>query len=154
MGYKYKGSINLNSQCRECGALHEADQTCQDDFHQMLFWENEQPELGEVHHLMVLCYHLQHPSLYSAEGLAYARGLLADFVERGLSPADVRRRSREQVASGNRSWSVTARPGNQGAYERPVVWTMTAVDIVDGGAEAYCANVRAWASAVYEALTQ
>ena len=75
-----------------------------------------------------------------------------NFIERGLSPADVRRRNREQVASGNRSWSVTARPGNQGAYERPVVWTMTAADIVEGGAEAYCANVRAWARAVYEAL--
>ena len=120
----------------------------------MLFWENERPELGEVHHLMVLCYHLQPPSLYSAEGLAYARGLLADFIERGLSPADVRRRNREQVASGNRSWSVTARPGNQGAYERPIDWTMTAVDIVEGGAEAYCANVRALARTIYEALTQ
>lgn len=142
----------MNIQCHECGALHEANRTCQDDFHQMLFWENERPELGEVHHLMVLCYHLQHPSLYSAEGLARARGLLADFIERGLNTAEVRRRNREEVASSNRSWSVTARPGNQGAYERPIVWTMTAADVVAGGAGAYGDNVRAWARAVYDAL--
>ena len=56
--------------CSECGETLADGRTCADDFHQLLFWENERPELGEVHHLLVLCYHLQHPSLYSAEGLA------------------------------------------------------------------------------------
>src|SRR5512145_2930017 len=68
----------------ECNAPWQEGQTCQDHFHQMLFWENEHPPLGEVHHLMVLCYHLQHPSLYAPEGLEYAKGLLVDFIERGL----------------------------------------------------------------------
>ena len=139
--------------CAECGATHVDGQTCRDDFHQMLFWENEDPARGVVHHLMVLCYNLQHPSLYSREGLAYAHALLAEFVERGLSPAEVRNQNREQVASGNRSWSITARPGNQGVYERPVKWTMTAGDVVAGGAEDYCENVQAWARAVYQSLT-
>lgn len=143
----------LNSQCPECGAIHEAAHTCRDDFHQMLFWENERPELGEVHHLMVLCYHLQHPSLYSAEGLAHARGLLAEFIERGLSPAEIRRRHREQVASGQRDWSITARPGNQGAYERPITWTMTAADVVASGPDRYPDAVRGWAKAVYTELS-
>lgn len=120
----------------------------------MLFWENEDPARGEVHHLMVLCYHLQHPSLYSAEGLAVGRQLLTDFVERGLSPEEVRRDNRERVDSGKRGWSITARPGNHGAYERSIVWTMTAGDVVAGGAEAYCENVRAWALAVHDALMQ
>jgi hypothetical protein len=140
--------------CPECGALWIDRQTCRDDFHQMLYWENEDPARGEVHHLMVLCYHLQHPSFYSREGLAHARRLIADFVERGQSPEEARRHNREQVASGQRAWSVTARPGNQGAYERPIRWTMTAADVVAGGAEGYCENVRAWAKSVNNNLNQ
>ena len=71
--------------CPECGASWTNGQTCDDYFHQMLFWEVENPGDGaEVHHLMVLCYHLQHPSLYSPAGLSEARRLLAEFVERGL----------------------------------------------------------------------
>ena len=89
--------------CPECGAEWRADQTCQDDFHQMLFWEAENPALGEVHHLMVLCYYLQHPSLYSPEGLEYARGLLIAFVEHGAAPQDIRRQNSAQLSSQTRA---------------------------------------------------
>jgi hypothetical protein len=143
-----------SSICPECGASYAKGQTCRDYFHQMLFWENDDPARGEVHHLMVLCYHLQHPGLYSAEGLRYARQLLVDFVERGLSPEEARRRNRDRVNSGRRDWSITARPGNQGAYERSITWTMTAADVVAGGAEAYCENVRAWAESVSKNLKE
>ncbi len=105
----------MQLECPECDAILSNGRTCADDFHQLLFWENERPELGEVHHLMVLCYHLQHPSLYSTEGLAHARQLLADFVAGGLSPEEARRRQRAAVASGNRKWSVTAREGMAGS---------------------------------------
>lgn len=77
------------SACPECGAAWVGQKMCQDDFHQMLFWEAENPAYGEVHHLMVLCYHLQHPSLYSPEGLTEARKLLAEFVEREIGRAHV-----------------------------------------------------------------
>ncbi len=118
----------------------------------MLFWESEDPTRGEVHHLMVLCYHLQHPSLYSAEGLATARGLLADFIEHGLSPEEARKKNSGRVASGARDWSITARPGNQGAYDRPIRWTMTAADVVAAGAGDYVENVRTWARATHADL--
>lgn len=137
------------SSCPECSAAWEAAITCRDHFHHMLFWENDVPARGEVHHLMVLCYHLQHPSLYSAAGLAYARGLLDEFVVRGQNPQAVRRRNRPQVDSGRRDWSITARPGDHGAYEPPVTWTMTAADVVAGGAENYVENVRTWARAIH-----
>ena len=55
----------------------------------MLFWEAEKPSLGVVHHLMVLCYHLQHPHLYSPEMLLEARRMLADFVVGSVSPPSV-----------------------------------------------------------------
>ncbi|MBP9502858.1 MAG: hypothetical protein KBF17_11920 [Candidatus Promineofilum sp.] len=129
-------------------------QTCRDHIHQMLYWENEDSSRGVVHHLMVLCYHLQHPSFYSVEGLALSRQLLVDFVERGLSLWEARRNNRERVASGKRDWSITARPGNQGAYERPITWTMTAADVVAAGAERYCECVRLWAREINDSLCQ
>ena len=140
------------SPCSECGAPLADGRTCADDFHQLLFWENERPELGEVHHLMVLCYHLQHPSLYSAEGLEHARQLLADFVAGGVSPEEVRRRQRAAVDSGGRGWSVTARPGNYGSYERSPVWQLRAQDVVAGGPDHYPENVRRWAGAIVRGL--
>ncbi len=89
----------------------------------MLYWESERAENGEVHHLAVLCYYLQHPSRYSPEGLAHAQGLLKDFLDRGLSPQEVRRKNRESVDSGSRTWKVTARPGMGASYPRPPRWT-------------------------------
>lgn len=142
------------SPCSECGAPLASGRTCADDFHQLLFWENERPALGEAHHLLVLCYHLQHPSLYSAEGLAHARQLLADFVAGGLSPEEARRRQRAAVASGNRHWSVTAREGNRGQYARRPDWSMTVGDVVAGSIDNYVANVRAWASHIHQVLVQ
>lgn len=118
----------------------------------MLFWEAEFPALGEVHHLMVLCFHLQHPQLYSPAGLAYAQQLLDQFVEQGAEPAEVRRRHRGQVDSSNRSWKITGTPVSYGKYDHPVVWPITAVDVVAGGPENYCQSVRDWAQSVYQAL--
>jgi hypothetical protein len=138
--------------CPDCGAAITHGLTCQDHFHQMLYWEAEDPTRGEVHHLMVLCYHLQHPGRYSPEGLIHAQGLLEDFVVRGISPAEVRQRNRDQVASDQRTWKITARPDAHGAYDRPIAWTMTAADVVAGGADRYCDNVRLWTRSVYEAV--
>src|SRR5678815_2117379 len=141
----------LNS-CPECHAQREAGTTCQDDFHQMMFWEAEKPSLGVVHHLMVLCYHLQHPSMYSLDGLNNAKTLLIDFVARGLAPHIVRQQNRHHVDAGNRQWKITARPGMEGAYTYPVTWTMTARDVVAGGMDHYIENVNAWAQSVLESL--
>jgi hypothetical protein len=105
-----------------------------------------------VHHLMVLCYHLQHPSLYSAEGLRHSRQLLAEFVAGDLSPEEARQRQKAAVASGKRNWSITAREGNHGRYERQPAWTMTVGDIVAGGIDNYVARVRTWAESVDRTL--
>ena len=138
--------------CPECGATWIGAQICKTHFHQMLFWEAEYPALGEVHHLMVLCYHLQHPSLYSPEGLTEARRLLMEFVERGASPAEVRKRNRAWVDSSQRDWKITTTATSDGSYDPPIQWTMTVIDVVAGGADHYCANVRQWAQAINEAL--
>jgi hypothetical protein len=138
--------------CPECGAAWQEGQTCQDHFHQMLFWEAEYPAYGvEVHHYMVLCYHLQHPSLYSAEMLSNAVKMLGEFVA-GVSPQVMRQRLRPQVDSGKRDYKITARPDSYGAYAHPVQWTMTAADVTAGSVHDYPDNVRAWAGAMWEDL--
>jgi hypothetical protein len=48
--------------CPECGAAWPDAITCQEHFHQMLFWENERPDLG-VHHLMQV-HHLRIESAF------------------------------------------------------------------------------------------
>lgn len=138
-----------NFTCPSCGAVWpSAKQACQEAFHQMLFWENEDPRNGAVHHLAVLCYHLQHPELYSPEGLRYGLGLLVDFVEHGKNPAELLRHSRAQVDSNRRKWKVTAHPGAFGGYPHPVSWSMTTSDVLAGGIENYVESINRWATAV------
>lgn len=138
--------------CPECGAVWNEGKTCEENFHHMLFWEAENASYGEVHHLMVLYYHLQHPHLYSSEGLNGAIQLLADFVERGISPQDARRQQHEVVNSHNRTWKIKGTPAAHGVYDPPIHWTMTSADVIANGVEQYCASVRAWARAVHEGI--
>lgn len=138
--------------CPECGAAWQDGKTCQDDFYQMLAWEHENPGYGEVHHLMVLCYHLQHPSLYSPEGLRGAIRLLADFLERGLTPEQVRKRDRAVVNSHERTWKIKGTSASHGVYAPPMQWTMTAANVIAGGVENYCDSVRTWAQSMFEPL--
>ena len=129
------------------------DQTCETYFHQMLFWEAENPAYGaEVHHLTVLCYSLQHPSWYSPAGLKEARHLLAEFVEQGASPGEVRQRNQARVDSSRRDWKITGTVASHGVYDPLVRWTVTAADVVAGGSENYCDNVRIWAKSIDEML--
>lgn len=128
-------------------------EACIDLFYAMLYWENEDPALGTVHHLMVLCYYLQHPATYSAQGFAQARHLLADFIVHGLSPQEVVRRERRTVDSHERNWPISARPGNEGQPGFPANWTMTAADVILAGRAAYRESVQQWAAAVHEVLT-
>jgi hypothetical protein len=141
----------MPDQCPECGATWQDGKTCQDYFHQMLGWEFEN-SLLDVHHLMVLCYHLQHPSLYSPEGLLEAKRLLSEFLERGSSPQDVRRRNRLKVDSSKRNWKIKGTPASHGSYPQVAEWTMTAADIIAGGPESYYDNVRNWAKSILKAM--
>jgi len=142
----------METHCPECGASWCEGETCQDCFHQMLFWEAENPKYGVVHHLMVLCYHLQHPSLYSPEGLNEAKRLLIGFVKHGVSPVEVHQRARTQVDSGQRKWKIKGTSASHGSYQYPIRWTKTAADVIASGVNNYCGSVRAWAQSVYVTL--
>jgi hypothetical protein len=139
--------------CPECGAALLANESCEMHFHQMLFWEAEHPDYGaQVHHLMVLCYFMQHPSLYSLEGLREAKKLLVGFVRDNTAPQDMRKRIRDQVDSGKRDFKITARVDSKGAYDHAVKWPMTAADVTARGVDKYVESVKSWAKAAYDAL--
>ena len=108
--------------CSECGAVWLDGNMCQNYFYQMLFWENENPGYGEVHHLMVLGYYLQHPHLYSPQGLDGAKHQLEEFIETDISPEAMRQKIRKSVDSGKRNFPITARGtvGRGGCAERVV----------------------------------
>ena len=142
------------AQCPQCGAARPGDRTCSDDFDQMLYWENENPENQAVHHLSVLCFHIQHPDLYSPQGLAEGKRLLIDFVEGGLTTEEVRLRSRASLDSRNRTWKIKGAPDAHGSHARPVAWPMTAADVVLGGEAGYLINVRRWAQVTLDALRE
>jgi hypothetical protein len=139
------------NRCPECGADWSGGQTCTDHFHLMSAWELDN-QLYAVHHLMVLCFYLQHPSLYSPEGLRDAQQLLVKFLEDGLTPQQVRQRMGEAVSSGTRTYQITGTPESHGSYRHPVQWTMTAADVTAAGLENYDTSVRAWAESVLKSL--
>jgi hypothetical protein len=118
----------------------------------MGYWELENPALQVVHHLMVLSYHIQHPSLYSPDGLNAAKGLLVEFLERGATTEQVRKRNRVIMDSGKRTFKIKRTADSQGVYGHPVTWTMTAGDVTAGGVDAYCDHVTAWARSILESL--
>ena len=138
--------------CPECASSWPGGITCREYFEQMLGWEFEHPEINTVHHLTVLCYHLQHPSSYSPEGLRGAIRLLADFLDGGLTPAEIRRRDRQKLDSHVRKYKIKGTPASHGAYQPPVHWTMTAADVIAGGPHLYDQNVQKWAFSILAAL--
>ena len=138
--------------CPACGADWSDGKTCEDHFHQMLFWENEYPELTyEVHNLLVASYYIQHPHLYSPQGLANAITMLGEFLS-GVTPKEMREKMRDGVNSVNRKFKITGTPESHGSYPEPIAWTMFPRDITSQPVEEYMDNIRAWARSIYEAL--
>lgn len=145
--------MNAQTHCPECGDVWTDGQTCLDHFHVMLAWELEH-QLYDVHHLLVLSYYLQHPSLYSPEALRDAMGLLREFVEQNVSPQEMRQRIRGLVDSGVRDQKIAGTPDRHGEYKRPISWEMHAADAARAGIEHYYASVRRWAESVLSALRE
>jgi hypothetical protein len=137
--------------CPECGADWSDGQTCTDHFHQMLAWEWEY-QLPDVHHLLVLCFHLQHPSRYSPDGLSGAKKLLTEFLEEGVSPREMRERIGSAVDSGTRSYKIKGTPEAHGAYQQPIVWEIVAGDVTRAGVDTFYASVQRWAESVLRSL--
>lgn len=139
--------------CPTCGApADEQELWCKLAFEQMLVWDFTDPHAGAVHHLTVLCYHLQHPHLYSQAGLDHAKHLLYQFLIIGKSPQALRHEMSESVQSDTRTFSISAKGDDKGAYQRPITWSYTAYDVLGNDITGYPDRVRHWAKSIYEAL--
>lgn len=135
-------------QCQDCGALLHSDASCRERFERCLVLEYENPTtFGAVHHLLVASYMLQHNE-YSREGWLGARDILVQALERGDSPASLRRKYRHQVDSSNRSWSVTR--GEKMPGVEKIKWSMTIADVRLDNTEHYTGDVRRWAGSVLQ----
>lgn len=137
--------------CPECGTEWSDDQTCIDYFHLMGFWELDH-QLWDVHHLMVLSYYLQHPSSLSQEWLVGAKQQLIAYLEQGVTPQEMRKRIAPQVSSNVRDYKIRATPDSTAHYLYPIIWSMTAKDVVDAGMDAYYVSVQAWATSILDDL--
>jgi hypothetical protein len=139
--------------CPQCSAVWQDGQTCESYFHQLGFWEFTEPQTRfAVHPLMVLSYHLQHPALYSKEGLQQGILLLKEFLEQGTPPDEIRKRSQKFFNSKQRSWSIRGSDLSRGSYPHPITWPMTIADVVAAAEEAYVEQVRKWAASINQTL--
>jgi hypothetical protein len=125
----------------------------EEHFHTLGYWELDH-QLYDVHHLMVLSYHLQHPWLYSPETLEQAKKMLVQFVEEGVTPQTMRQHIRQAVDSGVRKHRVIGTPESHGEYAHPVTWSMTIEDVVNAGIERYYESVQAWAESILSDLRE
>ena len=135
--------------CPECGAEWMDDQTCTDHFHLMLACEWEH-QLYDLHHLLVLCFYLQHPCLYSLQALNHAKTMLVDFLENGISPQALR----TKLNLTERDFAIQGTPESHGVYVHPIEWTMTAGDVVEAGVDNYYDSIRKWAEFILNDLRE
>ena len=139
--------------CPECGASLENAASCREYLNEMIRWDFEDfAGVGQVHHLTVLSYNLQHPSVYSPKGLEDAKSSLQEFLTHPASFAAHDKRNRERLASDVRDWKITGTSECHGEYGRAPAWKMRASDVVHEGLSSYVENVKKWAASVSESL--
>lgn len=137
--------------CSSCGAEWSGNTSCTDQFHQLLFWEFDS-DLFELHHLMVLCYHIQHPQLLSGQALETAKWQLAAFVDDGVTPDQMRKMLLNRLASQPSSVKVTSTNRDYGQHDSSITWSMTVFDVVSAGSEGYYASVKEWSRSILHTL--
>ena len=139
--------------CLECGATLENVQECRDYLNEMIKWDFEDFNgAGQLHHLTVLCYNLQHPSTYSPKGLEEAKKSLKDFILKPNSFKEHDMSNRHNLASNVRDWKITGTADSHGIYVSKPNWTILASDVVMAGLDNYIENVKKWSHSVLESL--
>jgi hypothetical protein len=134
--------------CPDCGAILRNNVTCQQQFETLLFLEYEYPECaGKVHHLMVMCYMLQH-NRYSDEAAALVVDGLEACVKRGMSPSELRVKNAKMADSSVRRWKVIGST----TLTRHIRWPITILDINSVEPDAYCATVNEWTRTTLDAI--
>ena len=129
--------------CPECGAENTGGITCEAHYHECLVKEFTDAGFGVVHHLTVAAYMLQHSSKLSRQGWLETRRLLREFLIEHTPPVGIRRQNKDNVDSGKRNWKISSKDGK--AKINRTEWTKTILEVSLKNAEAYCADITAWA---------
>ncbi|HMX19672.1 MAG TPA: DUF5946 family protein [Anaerolineales bacterium] len=127
--------------CPECGATN-----CESRFHEFLALEFSNAAYGNVHHLTVAAYMLQHSSKLTREGWRYERELLRAFLVENKTPAFIRRQNRDRVDDSKRTFKIKSKDGSP--FINRFAWTKTILNVRAENAEVYCADITTWAGAV------
>jgi len=134
--------------CPECGAPRVVGMNCWEQLGGLIAWEAQDSALAAEHFLTVASYNLQHPAQFTDAALAGLRAAYIDYLDHGVSIAEIRRRI-GKVANGPQR---VLRPA---AERTPVLraWSMTidTVYLPDHPHDAD-ARVRAWAAAIRREL--
>ncbi len=139
--------------CPECGAVLTEGKTCRDYLDTMIMWDFQDfLGVGQIHHLTVLCYGLQHPATYSQKGLEDAKDFLREFVHEKNSFEEHDKRNRERLSSNVRDWKIIGTPEDHGSYAAMPHWTIRTPDVAMPGLEGYPERVIAWAQSIYNEI--
>ena len=145
-------AVGQEMNCPECGAR---DTQCEPRYHECLVKEFTDAGYGDVHHLTVAAYMLQHSSKLSLQGWRETHRLLKEFLIENKSPVEIRKQNKNNVDSGRRKWKITSNNGISKTSR--TAWTKTILNVRLENAEVYCADVTAWAKAALmdsEEITQ
>ncbi len=143
------------NQCFECGANLENVQSCRDYLNEMIAWDFQDfAGVGQIHHLTVLSYNLQHPSVYSKKGLQNAINSLKVFITNPTSFTEHDSLNRKNLSSDVRDWKITGTENDHGIYKTQPIWGITADDVVHGGLDKYVENVKKWSISILEILNK
>jgi hypothetical protein len=141
-----KKEIDMTDTCPQCGAAVSEGRTCQTVFDEFLALEFTDPDYGAVHMLTVACFMIQH-GRYSDTGLVWIEQRLHDYLERGISAAQIRRDAAQETRQDRRDWKVLRQPHDP--PQKPARWSVTIVDLADQADSAahYRAAIERWARA-------
>ena len=138
--------------CPECGALQTETMTCQMAFDTFLILEFSDPAFGRVHFLTVACFMLQH-GRYSDAGIVWLHETLGEYLEKELTPTQLRQFAARNTSSQTRTWKVT-RTADDPPLPR-VAWSMTIMDVAAQYTDAasYCALITQWGRVTLREMT-
>ena len=142
--------------CPDCGAPIADGVTCRALFDQLLAHEYAFPKaFGEVHHLTVAAYSLQHPRGYSHDAIRMWRVMVDESLDGVSTPEDFLVRARLQFSGEVR----VRQPGSEPPEGWPHRWPVTVADVVvpetePGDAESHIDRVRQWAGSIRATLDE
>jgi hypothetical protein len=133
--------------CPECGGPRVDGLSCWEQLGGLIAWEYEDDDLRREHFLTVASYNLQHPAQFTDEAIAGLRSAFVDYLDRGVSIDEIRRRASAATAG-------AVRVRRDESVRKPVrrSWSTTIADVYGRGQPKAAECVRRWAAAIRREL--